>query len=361
MHLAIFIILYLVVQFSMGNHNPFVRLSLFFSIPSLYIVSKKFKDQIQRFSTHKLIILLLVLVSLLRVGQFTRKMMKTETRTEDIAIVYKESIELIFKGQNPYLKPLDPYPLHYKNNNTYFDRPKYTPLQIFTYAPFVYFLGLKGIYLGNLIVYLLLGFFFFSYFKPTNKHYLSLLIMISGEFVFNKLFSKGVNDLLPAYLSLLSWTYLTDKKKAGSLLGLSFLTKQLPAGIFGLWFLLLKQWKAFLLSVPIVLALTIPFFIYDIKAAFENLILFNLIRPVRETSLLLYLPETLQKIISYLGIITAVFLPLVYKSRWGIPFIGLTVFILTSKMSPGNYFIWAFPFLLMWILEEESSIELSKK
>ena len=345
----------------MGDHNPFVRLSLFLSIPSLYTVSKKYKKQIQNISAHKIIILLLVLVSLLRVGQFTRKMLKTETRTEDIAVVYKKSIELMMKGENPYLKSLDPYPLHYKDNDTYFDRPKYTPLQIFTYAPFVYFLGLKGIYLGNLIVYLLLGLYLYCYFKPTNKHYLSILLMVSGEFVFNKLFSKGVNDLLPAYLSLLSWTFMTDKNKSGSFLGLSFLAKQLPAGIFGLWFLLLKQWKGFLVSIPIVLLLTIPFFISDIKAAFENLILFNLIRPVRETSLLLYIPEAFQNIISYLGIITAIFLPLFYKSRWGIPFIGLTVFILTSKMSPGNYFIWAFPFLLMWILDEESAIKLSKK
>ena len=361
MHLAIFIILFLVVQYSMGNHNPLVRLSLFLSIPSLYFVSKKFKEQIQNLSTHKIIIILFVLVSLLRVGQFTRKILKAETRTEDIAVVYKKSIELMIKGENPYLNSIDPYPLHYKDNDTYFDRPKYTPLQIFTYAPFVYFLGLKGIYFGNLIVYILLGFFLFTYFRPTNKHYLSLLLMVSGEFVFNKLFSKGVNDLLPAYLSLLSWTFITDKNKSGSLLGLSFLAKQLPAGIFGLWFLLLKQWKAFLISIPVVLVLTIPFFISDLNAAYENLILFNLIRPVRETSLLLYTPEAFQKIISYLGIITTIFLPLFYKSRWGLPFIGLTVFILTSKMSPGNYFVWAFPFLLMWILDDESNIKLSKK
>ncbi len=338
----------------MGNHHPLVRLTLLVTIPGCYLFVGKFREDIKNLSTHKVVVILLVLVSILRVGQFSRKMLKSEVKTEDIAVVYQKSINRLLDGENPYRQSLDPYPFHYKGNDHYFDRPKYTPLQIFTYAPFVSLLGLKGVYVGNLVVYLLLGLFLYRYFKPSGFHYLSLLMLVGAEFLFNKVFSKGVNDLLPAYLALLSWHSLTNEKKAGCYLGFSFLAKQLPAGLFGLWFLILKKWKGFLITVPIVLVVSLPFFLSDLKAVYENLLLFNLLRPVRETSLLLVIPPAFQKIVSLFGLISAITLPLYYKNKWGIPFIGLTLFIMTSKMSPGNYFIWTFPFLVMWLLDQKS-------
>lgn len=356
MHLFIFLLLFGLIQFLMGNHEPWSRLLFIPVIPLIYLYSRKYFERIESYASHRIIIIILIILSFLRAAQFVRKLAKEDIRTEDIAVVYHESIKALSERTNPYLLSLDPYPLHYKKEGTYFDRPKYPPLQLFTYAPFVLPFGLKGIYLANMVVFLLLAWFLYHYFKPQNKHYLALVMLVGGEFFFNKLFSKGVNDLLPAYLVLLSWFGITHSKKSGVWLGLSFAAKQLPAGIFGLWYLILKKWQNFFISVPIVLVLCIPFFISDLRAAIENLVLFNILRPVRETSLLLYLPEGFQSILGYLGMLTTIFLPLFYKSRWGLPFVGLTIFIMFSKMSPGNYFIWCFPFLILWLLDRETKI-----
>ncbi len=102
----------------------------------------------------------------------------------------------------------------------------------------------------------------------------------------------------------------------------------------------------------------LPFIFWDGQTLFENMVAFNLTRPVRESSILFALPHFWQSILPLLGLGLVSLLSLLgnrfdelnLKKSWFLPMAGVFLFLLSSKMTPYHYFVWLLPFLIFYFL-----------
>lgn len=172
--------------------------------------------------------------------------------------------------------------------------------------------------------------------------------------------NRGTNDFLPSLLMLLGLLALrrSRDKTSGVLLGLSLLAKQFPGGLLLFMMGLQKKFKAIIVAALVMMLGLLPFIIWDAQALYENMIAFNLTRPVRESSILFVLPIFLQNILPLLGLgfigvlafLGNRFNELNLKKSWFLPMSGMLLFLLSSKMTPYHYFVWLLPFLIFYFL-----------
>ncbi len=359
-HLAIFLF---VQQVFLGTDNFLAHLLFFPFLLLGFFVYKKtpsyFKiDDLSKKSCTILAIILLLLISI-RSGQVIRKVNQENIKTEDIARVYHDSINLLFEQKNPYNSPIDYYhdiPLS-KDRIESYSSAKYPPLQMFLYAPFVYLKGLNGIYVGNLFPYvgMLVLILFFGNFKTKESKYFATILYLGTDFIFYKAFNKGTNDFWPTFFLLLTIIYINQNKlqKSGIYLALSLLSKQFPAAIIAYMLLLQKKLSPVIIATICFFIGILPFFVWEPVSFYKNVVEFNLIRPARPTSFLYWMPNILQAAIPLFAIIIIGVLTRYFKDifSWGKICFVLLLFISTSKMSPGNYYIWLFPFSILWYVE----------
>lgn len=354
--------------------QPLLRLLLIPLMMGIFF-SKKYWDKIfyqaqQKEIYSKWIGRLLILLIIGRIVQIGYRLQKPLGFIEDLAVLNKDAIQaFFFQGENPYSVSIDPYTVVQEGKLKVYSGFKYPPLQIFYYGPFVALLGLKGIYFGNFFIYLGIGFFiFFALRKISFLHAaIGVIYYLSVDFFFTLAFNNGTNDFLPVLFLLLALNSLRVNKQACERKGL-FLTalylagaglcKQLPAGLYFIWFFVQGKIKIVFWSSLILILGILPFCLWDGKSFYLNVLEFNLLRPVRETSILLYFPELWQKIIPLAGILFLAVLAWRGRQRplwnlensWALPTWGGFIFLLTSKMTPSHYFVWVVPFWILFLL-----------
>ncbi|MBF0298502.1 MAG: DUF2029 domain-containing protein [Oligoflexia bacterium] len=418
------LIIYTIIQQCFHASNPFVRLLalailvLYFfykkSLDSKFIIAHNELSKKQFFK--KIIISIIILIISLRVIHFAYRLNGDTKHIEDVATLNFKAINVLFVDRkNPYSADIDPYPIpkEYKigektyEKSVYYAGYKYTPLQLFLYAPFTLLFDLKGIYVANFLVYILIALICFLYLKKssfpadaspspstststststsalTSSAYLGVIAFLTTDFFFTLSFNKGTNDSMPTLFLLLSLIYLnsneskeSNEKNSSSkakssktksaiaesaiMLGLSLLVKQLPASLFVLIYLVQKKYRIILFALLVFALGVLPFLIADFNSFMTQAVEFNLIRPTRETSLLSYFPPLIRKIIPFLGIVVIIILSLIGRKKsselnlengFALPSLALIIFLITSKMTPTHYFVWITPIIILWFFK----------
>ncbi|MBF0363820.1 MAG: DUF2029 domain-containing protein [Oligoflexia bacterium] len=335
------------------------------------------------------IIAITLIIILLRIIQFGFRLNGDTTHIEDIATLNIKGINALFiEGKNPYSAEIDPYrvDIEYKDqqdNNkikskaVYYSGYKYMPLQLFFYAPFTLLFDLKGIYIANFIVYILIALICFFYLKKDSKDSkdsnesivngcMGVIAFLTTDFFFTLSFNKGTNDSLPTLFLLLSLIYCSSSERGKTklsavMLGISLLIKQFPGALLVLILTIQKKYRIVFLSMIILAIGVVPFLLSDFNSFMTQAIEFNLVRPVRETSIISYLPAMIGKLIPAFGIIIIVTLSIIgtinKESRLNIenglalPTLTFIIFLITSKMTPTHYFVWVTPIIILWFFK----------
>jgi hypothetical protein len=274
----------------------------------------------------------------------------------DIGDTTLKSAQLLFGGLNPYESEIDSVALSYMGPG--FGGFKYLPIMTLIYAPLGLLLDYRGIQVTNLILNLVIAFLIFDIVKEHTKSNfyarLSVVVYLSPFLIFSLLYAKGVTDQAPVLLMLLAFK-LREKFSflSGLALGLSISSKLLP-GLILIPILFNGELRSrYILGgilglVPIFIAALIsPLAIYN------NIILFNLMRPIPESSWVLLFSDSGLIVIKLILISS---LTLIYVSGLlknfdlGTRFVHSTLVIILSILlsadTPQNYNLWWIPLLI---------------
>ena len=194
-------------------------------------------------------------------------------------------------GHNPYALPIDAAGGGITGADR-FHGYKYLPMMIIVYAPLSLFLGIRGIIVTNVLLQALTAALARSIAELIAGRFAGLaaaLLYLSLPFVAHQVFTRGVTDLAPVVL-LLAALHFADERPgwAGLMVGLSIATKLIP-GIAMLPCALpgRGQRSRYALGVLSGLLPIIPFALTAPDSFVDNVVLFNLVRPIDDTSWLL--------------------------------------------------------------------------
>lgn len=366
--LTLLLALFALTLFCIDTGNPIYRLGFLVIFIILYFYKKNIDERLLGLSISskawKIIRIILVLCIVFRLGHGAYRLLKLHPNMEDIAHVHVRAFHTLFiEHKNPYSEPID----HYFVGTVDYSGLKYPPLGLFFYAPFIAFFSEKGIYLGNFLLYFFAAFLIGKELYRYSRFHcaLGLVLFFSSDFYFRLAMNRGTNDFLPSLLMLLGVLSLRRSKEntAGVYFGLSLLAKQFPVGLLLFMSGLQKNFKSVFIATFLMVIGLFPFLFWDAKALYDNMITFNLLRPVRESSILYGWSYQLQNIVPYVGLsfigLLAIagnyFEKLHLKKSWFLVTSGIIIFLLSSKMTPYHYFVWLLPFLIFYFIVPSST------
>ncbi len=355
--------LFLIYHKTIDALNPWWRL-LIFPILALIVHNRtQIDDELKKlFSRPKLIknlTIILVLLFSFRMGKSIYNIARPLKAIEDISVVHEQAIDYLFvKKENPYnhiLFELAPITIVRNGVSDTYSGFIYTPLGIIYYAPFVHWLGRKGMYLGNFFAYWGVFILLVLTLKRYGQGYFLLgsLFFLSIDYVFTKSFNRGTNDFVPAFLMLLA-ILLSDKNKrslSGIVLGLCLGFKQYPGAILSFIFFLNKKFRVVIISSFVLAAVLLPFAINNFKTLYRQIFEVFLFAPIGNT-ILKDFPEFTRWPISLAAIIFMIYFSLRKKcsTDWDKILIPFIIFIVFTKSSFTTYFICLFPISIFWFL-----------
>ena len=236
---------------------------------------------------------------------------------------------------------------------------KYGPVLLVAYYPFVFVFDQAGIFVAHVMWLLVLVVVLWH----CNIHWLRgrwLLLGIPFAVLFipphlrhNVLFCSA-SDLIPITLAMIAMDLLQHRKFewGAFVLGLSAVAKLLPAVLFAPLLLAAGSLRPMALFFGVVLSCFLPFVLWDATGVWNNIVLFNLVRPTDSTSLMHYLVPGLGLAVifmaggSLLGLL--MFLnrhhwpPL---GQWHYLVVVLILACLCGKIFHNNYLVWLLPVL----------------
>jgi hypothetical protein len=254
-------------------------------------------------------------------------------RLTDMATTTLAAGAALLHGENPYLLPIDTEAAAVPGGPA-FQGYKYLPVMAAVYVPLGTGMGERGVLITNLLLHLATLFVIARLARASNANGLvALALYLALPLVPQQILAKGDTDPA-AILPLLAAFLCLDRRPgiAGFLVGLSIATKLLPGAAF------------VVCLVPATFALLSPDALYD------NILLFNSVRPPDSTSWLalapsLAVPARAAFLALFLGV-TA----LVWRRRpslavrCGLGAILAIGAILSGPAAHHNYQLWWLPF-----------------
>ncbi|HJU19554.1 MAG TPA: glycosyltransferase family 87 protein [Stellaceae bacterium] len=209
-------------------------------------------------------------------------------KLEDIATTTVTAATALWSGRNPYAMYIDILGAA-SVHNLAFGGYKYLPLMILTYAPFVATLGKHGILWANILFYsgTLVAVFALARRLSTTWCGFPVLLFVSSFILSADALAMGTNDiaaLLPILGAFLLWP--NRPGLVGLLIGVSLCMKPFP-GIVAATLLVPSQRKdrsPYMAGIVIALLPALVFFLWAPRQFTNNIILFNLVRPVDPTT-----------------------------------------------------------------------------
>ncbi len=345
--------------------NPWWRLLIF---PLIFLVFK-FKGEIrkdlnslcQKRVFQRTILILFIALFSFRMGKSLYNIYRPLKAIEDIAVVHKKAVGLLFKEkENPYQHILfeqAPITITRKGKTDTYSGFIYTPLGIIYYAPFILLLGKKGMYAGNFFGYwgLFITLLLLFRFEKT-KMLLAGSLFLAVDYVFTKAFNRGTNDFLPSLMMLLC--LVGPKRMSGPFLGLSLGFKQYPGAILSFILLFKGRLKTLIIGGVVFLIVLLPFMIHDFHSLYRQIFEVFLFAPMGNT-ILWDVPKFLIWPISLTAVLGMSGLSWYYRKRddWLGIFLVFLVFIIFTKSSFTTYFIAIFPISIVWLLEGKRYIK----
>jgi hypothetical protein len=275
----------------------------------------------------------------------------------DIAATTLDAGKQLIGGTNPYAASFDGSASG-GTAQARFAGYKYLPVMIAAYLPLGAPLGERGVVLTNLLLELAAVALLFRLAQAmagASAGWIAALLYLSLPLVPFQLFAKGVTDLV-AVVPLLAALALLDRKPAlaGFCIGLSISAKLLP-GLLLLPCCVPATARARLVYVGgIVLGLLpiLPFLRWAPQPFIDNIVLFNLVRPVDSTSWLLAAPALAANlaegvaIAAYLAIAGYVLVrPPGPGWRSGLGVVLVLAALLSGPAAHHNYQLWWLPLM----------------
>jgi hypothetical protein len=297
-------------------------------------------------------------IAFLGVAQLAFALVRTlKPKVIDIATTTLAAVHALTHGGNPYALALDPLAGGLAGTAAGFHGYKYLPAMLGIYAPLDLALGIRGAVVTNMILQAATAATLGALAARAGGRIAGLAaaaFYLSVPFLAHQLFTRGVNDLgavLPLLLALL----VLERRPgwAGLLVGLAIAAKLMP-GLAVLACLVPARGGRgrYLLGVLAGLAPIVPFAAAAPGALVDNIVLFNTLRPVDDTSWLLGLP------VGVAGLARAVAvtgLAALYVQMWRHPpgldgrvAASALAILLVFAVGPDmhhNYYLWFIPFV----------------
>ena len=194
-------------------------------------------------------------------------------------------------GHNPYAAPIDAAGGGISDPDR-FHGYKYLPMMMVLYAPLSLALGIRGIIVTNILLQALTAALARGVAGRIAGRIAGLaaaLLYLSLPFVAHQVFTRGVTDLAPVVLLLAALRFADERPGwAGLMVGLSIATKLIPGMVMLPCALPARgERRRYALGVLAGLLPIIPFAATAPDAFADNVVLFNLVRPIDDTSWLL--------------------------------------------------------------------------
>jgi hypothetical protein len=274
----------------------------------------------------------------------------------DIAVTTVAAIIALAHGSNPYVVAVDPLAGGIADAGA-FHGYKYLPVMMAAYAPLVLAFGLRGTVITNLLLQGGVAAALRSLAARVGGRTAGLLaatLYLSLPFVAFQLFTRGVNDAVPV-LALLGALLLLEERPgcAGLLVGLSIAAKLMP-GLAALACLVPAAGgrRQFTLGVAAGLMPILPFALAAPGAFADNILLFNLFRPVDNTSWLFGLPIAVAMLArgAAMAALTTLYVWVWRRApgldqRCAAAAIAILLVFAVGPDMHHNYFLWFIPFL----------------
>ena len=283
--------------------------------------------------------------------------------TGDIALATLRAIDVMRDGQNPYTVPID---LHAEYAS--FAGYKYPPLMIMIYAPLSLMLGLRGLQLTNLILFVLVSACLFALARRLGgltAGLIALGIFLALPGIPPDIYAHAVTDLAPVLPLVAAFLILRERPGvAGLLIGLSIATKLFPGVLVAICCLrragIMRYAAGGLAGFMIPVA---GFVIWNPTAFFRNIVLFIFLRPPDVTSWMDGAPPVVPLIarLLFLASLVAVTAYNLRTNANEIQRCALLVMCIAGALVTGpdahnNYIIWWAPFLCLLIACQSSAL-----
>ncbi len=271
----------------------------------------------------------------------------------DIGATTVASLAALAQGANPYALPVDPLAGGILGASAAFHGYKYLPMMLAIYAPLVLPFGVRGIVLTNLA---LQGAAAAALARLAGRAgslagLAAAALYLSLPFPAYQLFARGANDLVPVLGLLLALLALEQRPfGAGVLVGLSIAAKPMP-GAAALLCLVPAAGarRRYFAGVGVGLLPIVPLALAAPGAFLDNIVLFNALRPIDDTSWLFGLSAA--SVLAARAIAVAALLAL-YLRAWRAPALpwrvalAATAILVVFAVGPDmhhNYYLWFIP------------------
>ena len=272
----------------------------------------------------------------------------------DIGTTTVASLAALMHGANPYALAVDPAAGGILGAAASFHGYKYLPVMLALYAPLAVPLGVRGIVLTNLA---LQGAAAAALGQIAGRGGGALAglaaaaIYLSLPFPAYQLFARGANDLVPVLGLLLALLALERRPFwAGVLMGLSLAAKPMPGAAALLCLVPAAGARGrYFAGVIVGLLPILPLALAAPDAFWNNIVLFNALRPIDDTSWLYGLPAA--AVIAARALAVAALIAL-YLRAWRAPApsgrVGLAAAAILVVFAVGpdmhhNYYLWFIP------------------
>ncbi|MDP9066782.1 MAG: hypothetical protein M3N53_00345 [Actinomycetota bacterium] len=295
----------------------------------------------------------------LRTAGLSNAIREQRQPTIDVGATTIAAVDAQADGRNPYRELLDPLGRSVDpdgSGSRFFGGYKYGPAMIWTFFPAVRGLGTGGLFLVNWLALLSVALIAAAWAHSATGAVgagAAAALVLAPRFLDVELFVAGVTDLVPVAFGVAGLALAAREREvpAGVLVGLSIATKLLPGLLLAVALLAAARRPLRMIAVIAVTAvgLHVPHLITAPREIFANLVMFNLARPIHETSPLAALPPGWADAAVQVSLLVAVALPLLMLQRGDSSDTGrlamvimlmLAIFLLGGKTLNRNYFLW---------------------
>lgn len=272
----------------------------------------------------------------------------------DVGETTLSAVLAVAHGNNPYVMPIDMVAGGIVGDDL-FHGYKYLPMMIVAYAPFCIVFGIRGIIVTNIILQAMAVGIVRSIAAQSGGRLAGLsaaTLYLSLPVVAFQIFTRGVTDLAPVVALLLALRHADARPTiAGLMVGLSISTKLMPGLIMLPCAMPPRGGRGrYLCGVLLGLLPILPFAVAAPDAFAANILLFNLTRPIDDTSWLFGLSTVTVAIVRMAGaallsgiVIRVWCYPPRLDERCALATLAIIIVFAVGPSMHHNYYIWFLP------------------